>query len=804
MTTRSSTYLHLLQENHPGNECSYLTGSKLPTFKEVLMCFLSNMEIVKNNIQLKIGKHAKHQAASAVADEVVKVYSKTRIPMVEKKSIINKILLFYNNEYLKFQRYSVEKMDANPKIIGFREKINQTMPFYTRNAEKIITDSMKGKSQVKKQIMQEELLFLQNMKKERTMIFGKKDTKCAVLEKNDIKRKAQEMIRIEKEAKRKKEQDFLTEETNVMVVENQVEEYTGSGPSSPKRRKHTRSVKTGCSAFWPPNVLQDPNLIQDAIRNNVTVNSLTNLARSFLRATNGDEQKVNLSYGYSYRYRKETAHNIADLIKLEWRPSPVLSLHWDGKLMATLDGTDKEERLPVLVSGIKGVKMLGVPVVEHKKGEKIGPKIAKASVGLLDSWECGNSIKAMVFDTTAANTGKITAACISIQEQLNKKLLWLPCRHHIGERILTHTWNSLKITEASGGPGNCLYSRFKQNFKLFKCTKLSFLSFPVIPPSLKDSRAEVVQLCQDFLSGDHNRGDYRELVVLTLVYLKKVPHEFKTFQRPGAYNHTRWMSKILYSLKMVLLGSQIQKLPEGTVFEEGTTRESLQKLTSFVQFVVFCYVPWWITSPNASCAPANDIKLIQSLQRYSTVHCDISEAARKAFNRHLWYLTEELAPLTLFNHSIDDATKEQLRKKLMNQKNSLPAETSRHGSGHGKPSFPNVEGLQHLDLSQLFGRESWQFFTILDVNTEFLYSPVSCWPSCESFLKAEAIVQSLHVVNDAAERGVKLCHDFIASAKSEMKLQNILQVVENSRSHLPNQRSNATNDNQDKKWFLKL
>ena len=140
-------------------------------------------------------------------------------------------------------------MDANPKIIRFRQQLNQTMPFYTRNAEKIMSDSMKGKAQVKKQIMQEELLFLQNMKKERTMIFDKRDTKCAVLEKTDLKRKAQEMRRIEKEAKRKKEQDFLTEETNVMLVENQEEEDTGSGSSSSKMRKHTRPVKTGCSAF---------------------------------------------------------------------------------------------------------------------------------------------------------------------------------------------------------------------------------------------------------------------------------------------------------------------------------------------------------------------------------------------------------------------------------------------------------------------------------------------------------------------------------------------------------------------------
>ena len=40
-------------------------------------------------------------------------------------------------------------------------------------------------------------------------------------------------------------------------------------------------------------------------------------------------------------------------------------------------------------------------------------------------------------------------------------------------------------------------------------------------------------------------------------------------------------------------------------------------------------------------------------------------------------------------------------------------------------------------------------------------------------------MDNMAVVNDSAERGVKLCHDFLDSAKDEARLQNILQVVEN-------------------------
>ena len=52
------------------------------------------------------------------------------------------------------------------------------------------------------------------------------------------------------------------------------------------------------------------------------------------------------------------------------------------------------------------------------------------------------------------------------------------------------------------------------------------------------------------------------------------------------------------------------------------------------------------------------------------------------------------------------------------------------------------------------------------------------WSSCESFLNAKNVINGLRVVNDAAERGVKLCQDFIGQSKSEEKMQSILQVVE--------------------------
>ena len=65
----------------------------------------------------------------------------------------------------------------------------------------------------------------------------------------------------------------------------------------------------------------------------------------------------------------------------------------------------------------------------------------------------------MVFDTTASNTGSLTAACVCVQQQLGHALLWSGYRHHIGEVILNQVFQDLKI-EALKSIEVSVFSRF--------------------------------------------------------------------------------------------------------------------------------------------------------------------------------------------------------------------------------------------------------------------------------------------------------------------------------------------------------
>lgn len=45
-----------------------------------------------------------------------------------------------------------------------------------------------------------------------------------------------------------------------------------------------------------------------------------------------------------------------------------------------------------------------------------------------------------------------------MQRELGKHLLWIACRHHVGEVILTHVWDALKV-EVSKGPEITIFDR---------------------------------------------------------------------------------------------------------------------------------------------------------------------------------------------------------------------------------------------------------------------------------------------------------------------------------------------------------
>ena len=143
----------------------------------------------------------------------------------------------------------------------------------------------------------------------------------------------------------------------------------------------------------------------------------------------------------------------------------------------------------------------------------------------------------------------------------------------------------------------------------------------------------------------------------------------------------------------------------GKIFGKGQQ----EKIERFVKFVVFCYIPWWLTAQVSSSAPKNDLLFLNSLFDYKTIDSVIANEALRRFGNHMWYLTEELVPLCFFSNNVKDSTKLAMAKKLLNfEKNECFY--NRFGSGFGKPKFPKLNDDFSKELDFYVGNDSWMFF----------------------------------------------------------------------------------------------
>ena len=91
-------------------------------------------------------------------------------------------------------------------------------------------------------------------------------------------------------------------------------------------------------------------------------------------------------------------------------------------------------------------------------------------------------------------------------------------------------------------------------------------------------------------------------------------------------------------------------------------------------------------------------------------------------------------------------------------------------------------------LSDLVTEDSWYTMGLHQIDTTFLEEPVDSWSELPAYQASLANINSLNVINDCTERGVKLSSDFLSAARSEDHYQNVLQVVEEDRRSRPNLR----------------
>lgn len=757
---------------------SQITGSRLPTNQQVLRCFMYHQH------QGAPSRQTKFETAKLVLAQVSEFYRKANIPMISDIMACQKIIKLADDN-AKLRSIPVARRTrpfALNKLKCMEIELNKTFQIWPANVTKLVT-------------IPEDLQFLESMKTDRLASFGSTDKVLSDKLQRKAARNADLMARQAKARQQLNEASASTQtfspsepsssENESASSDNEYAASTSATPSS-----HRRTLRTGEHVFIPHDILKSPELVALSTRMKLSPAQQSAFTETLIEEVGGDPTKIATSYATADKSRRKVGEQIAASAREMWVPPLRASLHWDSKIMTSLTYQNElEERLTISVGDSNEIKLLGVPSYKPGTDRKSGDIISDLTVNLLHTWNCADSIVNMVFDTTASNTGHLSAACITIQHNLQRALLWSACRHHVGEVILTQVFNDLHI-EASRSPEVTLFSRFRAKFDLFphSCNEdqpLSILDLSQFGDAdtrlLDGMRIDTLEILKS--KAEMKRDDYLEFIELCKVFLGD--QKELTFKRPGAIHKARWMAKLLYSIKITLLENNIAQLPQGTV----TTKHQLPKIRDFVIFATIIYSSWWITCSHTADAPWNDLDLYKRLLAYDSVNSSVSQSAIKALKRHLWYLTEEMIPLALFSGIVPNTEKQAIAVKLLAVK---PAEevitpSNRFGAWFGKPTFPdNI--TQSTSLADLVGPNSWFMMRILQIDHQFLEERVENWAMCATYQTSKSNISAINVVNDAAERAVKLGSDFLSTAKSESHYQNVLQVVEQDRKNRPNLR----------------
>jgi len=772
-----------------------LTGSRLPTCLQVLRCMMYHCNMAANSERPgAVGAPSRFTTAKLVLQQITKFYQKANIPMVSERRACEKIvkLLDDNNKLRAISKKRRDTPATLQKLEENQRMLDSTFALWPPDAETLIKNS-------------EDLAFLHSMKGNRAASFGSFDK---VLAQKIARRDRCDRAAAERLKRARSEHDMQTSTSTISSElltdssdsEGHVAEHLDTSDSDkadgdiPDTAKHAansvrprRKKVTGTNVFIPPNVLSRPNVVSLATRLKMTPMQQAAFTQGLIAESGGDVSMVAASYATADRSRRKVAGNIAAKIRDDWIPPKLCTLHWDGKLTATLENhLLTEERLTVVVGDASELKLLGVPSYKKATDQATGAIIAELTMKLMTEWKCSDRIVNMTFDTTSANTGHLSAACIAIQEKLQRAVLWSGCRHHIGEVLLSHVFNDLKI-EASKSPDITVFTRLRSNWDLLPHSSEQSLLFqpsshsPKAQEILATMRNETIACATkvtEFL-----RDDYREFAELSLLFLG-APLEVH-FRRPGALHKARWMAKLVYSLKLALAENSIGQLPPGTI----TSRQQVPKIRAFATFITHVYCMWWLTCTKTADAPWNDLQLFKRLLQYQSVDKNIAQSATRALSRHLWYLTAEMVPLALFSSQVPLAERQALADALLSVQpaSELTAPQNRFGSGWGKPHFPSEISLS-TRLCDLVGVDSWFTIARLQIDSTFLQLPVDEWEATAAYVTSAENVAAVNVVNDCAERGVKLASDFVDTARSDEHFQNILQVVEHDRKKKPNLR----------------
>ena len=713
-------------------------------------------------------------AAKTVCQDIKAVwrdhFSSSLIDGSSQESIIfsdTKILKMLSNlvsewkELEKIERRADRKAVFDRKLKSFQEKMKVPFNIAKTKANEIIDKSKiiekeAEKIHLKQQLSEDQPGTIAGVDKRQQ----KKELR--------IKKSQESYERRRSEAFENNNEQADADEADDEDDEDDEDESNNEKPSSSRPRK--RKI----------NIMGPISLAADG--RGISLRDRTIIAAETMKAAGLDINDTNISVGSATYHAKKSRAKLAEKLEEDWRCPSHVTLHWDTKMVEVTGSYQKSNRCCVVLRGCDPENLeiiLAIPEIKDGKGKTE----AEAVINVLKGREVKVQVLAVVFDTTSTNTSAELGACKFIEEYVGRPVLWVACRHHIAELVVTEAylkiWN-IKTT----GPKEPMCEKLRKEWVNIKdkvdYSKLQTFDSSSLPESLRPLARETLDFClTEYHRGTFPRADYRELCELAIICLGGEVEKFQ-FRLPGPVHHARWMALGIYFLKMHLLGDLF-----------GMTDSEKEKVRRLVTFILLVYIRFWFRTPLSTAAPRIDLQLYRDTVNYREIEPAVAFQVLHKIRLHLWYLTPRLVVLALCDKGLEEKERKNIALSIWSKVNLLKEFQT------GKQIFPSVgwDGDEPPAISSFITEESWLLFKLCGIKTSqwlmaLYHLPCSLWGTIAEYAKFESVVTNMAVLNDSGERALSMMDKFYNkivgdSAEKEKERQDLLQVVQHYRRENP-------------------
>ena len=169
---------------------------------------------------------------------------------------------------------------------------------------------------------------------------------------------------------------------------------------------------------------------------------------------------------------------------------------------------------------------------------------------------------------------------------------------------------------------------------------------------------------------------------------------------------------------------------------------------------------------------------MQKYKKLGKLRAKVADVCMVSMTRHSWYLDPSLVVMALADPDVPVNERQKMAKCLAKLKQPEDFKM-------GKPKLEALKmGRKPPTLASLVKAKSWLMFSMLNMTEEelgWLTKDVIYWSKDPGFLKFRDFVNNLTVVNDPAERSVKLVQEFVNTCQDEELRQDLLLSMAENR-----------------------